>query len=248
MYMLITSTSNAQIVLLKKLLSDNKYRDREHLYCIEGERLVCEAIKFGKQIKDVYVKESVRDKFELPHNIDVTYISDRVFDFISQTVNGQGIIATIVKEDAEICAPKGNCLILDGVRDPGNLGTLLRTAAATGFDDVYLCNCVDVYSPKVIRSAMSAHFAIRVFSDSIERVFNFVQKRCRILCCDMGGNDPVEYKSQDNIALVLGNEANGLCEYSRKNCNGFVGLQMKNNIESLNVAVAGSVLMYILNS
>jgi len=243
--MVITSNSNPQIVLLKKLQSDGKFRKKYGAYCIEGERLVKEAVKFGKKLSSVYVKESVAEYFAAQYGVTPTVVSDAVFAHVSDTVHDQGILATVELPSGGVCAPLGNCLVLENVRDPGNMGTLLRTAAAVGISDVYTIDCVDAYSPKVLRSAMSAHFALNLHDGSKEEVFEAVSGNF-VVCADMGGDDVFDFTVKQPFALVLGNEGNGLTEFARSHCNATVSLPMKNNIESLNVSVAGSILMYLL--
>lgn len=244
--MVITSNTNNQITLLRKLQTDKKYRVAEGKYCIEGERLVKEAIKFGKQILAIYVAESVQDKFAFDANCPTVVVSDNVFASISQTVSTQGVVAVVALPTANLAAPKGKCLILENIQDPGNLGTLLRTAVATGYDDVYLCNSTDVYAPKVIRSAMSAHFALNLHFGSVQQVFDVVSPVCQLVCADMDGTNAFQFVASKPVALLLGNEGNGVSDFAKANCHNVVSLPMKNNLESLNVAVAGSVLMYLL--
>ncbi|MCM1195266.1 MAG: RNA methyltransferase, partial [Firmicutes bacterium] len=122
--------------------------------------------------------------------------------------------------------------------------TLLRTAVACGFSDVYAVNCVDIYSPKVLRSAMSAHFCLNLReSNSLAEVFDKLDE-LQIVACDMNGGSVFDFEFGNKIALVLGNEGNGLSDYTKANADAIVSLPMANSFESLNVAVAGSVIMY----
>ncbi len=239
--MVITSASNSKVLLVRKL-QDKKYRNRFKQYCIEGVRLYQEALRFGKKPLEVFVKQSLSDKL----NIDgATVVEDNVFDKMSDTVSSQGLIAVLPIEDNDTVA-SGNCLVLDSLQDPGNVGTLLRTACATGFDTVYLYRCVDVYSPKCVRSAMSAHFAINLVTLDDFDVLKQRISNCRVVCADMDGKDVSQFQYNEPIALVLGNEGNGIGDYFNEISDDVVSLSMKNNLESLNVAVAGSILMYIL--
>ncbi len=239
--MVITSASNSKVLLVRKL-QDKKYRNRFKQYCIEGVRLYQEALRFGKKPLEVFVKQSLSDKL----NIDgATVVEDNVFDKMSDTVSSQGLIAVLPIEDNDTVA-SGNCLVLDSLQDPGNVGTLLRTACATGFDTVYLYRCVDVYSPKCVRSAMSAHFAINLVTLDDFDVLKQRISNCRVVCADMDGKDVSQFQYNEPVALVLGNEGNGIGDYFNEISDDVVSLSMKNNLESLNVAVAGSILMYIL--
>ena len=183
--MVITSASNSKVLLVRKL-QDKKYRNRFKQYCIEGVRLYQEALRFGKKPLEVFVKQSLSDKL----NIDgATVVEDNIFDKMSDTVSSQGLIAVLPIEDNDTVA-SGNCLVLDSLQDPGNVGTLLRTACATGFDTVYLYRCVDVYSPKCVRSAMSAHFAINLVTLDDFDVLKQRISNCRVVCADMEGKEP----------------------------------------------------------
>ncbi len=238
--MVITSTDNAKVQEVAKL-ADKKYRKKSGCYVIEGERLVRDAILHGAQVQNVFVAESVAQKLCFDGAI---IVSDRVFAKMSATVNSQGVLAVAKIPFAELCAPKGDCLILDNLQDPGNIGTLIRSAVACGFTDIYAVNCADVYSPKVVRSAMSAHFCINLHqTDDIAKAFEAASKNV-IVACDMGGESVFNCNFNTDVCLVLGNEGNGLSDYSRMHANRTISLPMANNFESLNVAVAGSVIMY----
>ena len=238
--MVITSTDNAKVQEVAKL-ADKKYRRKCQSYVIEGERLVRDAIFHGAQVQSIFVAESVAGKFDFPNAV---IVSDKVFAKMSGTVNSQGVLAVAKIPQQELAEPKGNCLILDNLQDPGNIGTLIRSAVACGFTDIYAVNCADLYSPKVVRSAMSAHFCLDLHqTDDIAKVFDVASKNI-ILACDMGGRDIFHCNFDGNVALVLGNEGNGLSGYSRQNAHDTICLPMANNFESLNVAVAGSVIMY----
>ncbi len=237
--MVISSQDNARIAQVIKL-ADKKYRRLYGLYVIEGERLVRDALKYGAEITDIFVKESVAEKFCFENE---TLVSDRVFAKICDTVTSQGVLAVVKNRQKEIQKPLGNCLVLDGLQDPGNVGTLIRTAAACGFTDVYAANCVDVFSPKVLRAAMSAHFCVNIWQENIEKVFEQLED-VQIVSADMDGENIFQAEFADKIALVLGNEGNGLSDFSKTYSDKTVSLPMENNFESLNVAVCGSVIMY----
>lgn len=238
--MVITSIDNAKVSEVIKL-ADKKHRKALSRYVIEGARLVADAVKYGADIISVFAAESVADNYSYGNQITV---SDKVFAKMSDTVNSQGILA-VVNKPAFIGTPaRGNSLVFDGLQDPGNVGTLLRTAVACGFTDIYAVNSVDIYSPKVLRSAMSAHFCLNLHeSSNLAEVFDSLTET-EIIACDMNGQDAFSRSYDNKLALVLGNEGNGLSEYAKKHSDSVVSLPMANNFESLNVAVAGSVIMY----
>lgn len=238
--MVITSDTNAKVAELKKL-SDKKYRRKSGKYILEGARLINDAARFGADIVAVFVRESNSGQFDYPQQ---TVLSDRVFDKISDTVNSQGVLAICRKTQCAPCAPTGNCLVLDCVSDPGNVGTLLRTAAACGFTDVYAVGSADLYSPKVLRSAMSAHFRLALHEmENMAQALDLLGGT-PVFAADMHGTDVFCVEFPPKAALVVGNEGNGLSEYTRLHVNDAVALPMEGNFESLNAAVAGSVIMY----
>ncbi len=238
--MVITSTDNSKIIETAKL-SEKKYRNRLGKYVLEGVRLVSDALKHGAKAEDIFVAESVAHNFNF---VNQTVVSDRVFAKISDTVNSQGVLAVVSKPNVEMTSPNGNCMVLDGLQDPGNVGTLIRTAVACDFTDLYAVNSADLYSSKVIRSAMSAHFCIKLHeTDSIEKVFELLHGVSKI-AADMSGKNIFETTFPSRVALILGNEGNGISDFVRKHADKTVSLPMANGLESLNVAVAGSVIAY----
>lgn len=242
--MVITSQDNARIVEIAKL-SQKKYRRLARRYVIEGARLVADALKHGANVLAVYVSESRQEDFHFDNQV---IVADRVFAKIADTVTTQGVLAVVQMANSELTKPTGNCLVLDGLQDPGNVGTLIRTAAACGFTDVYAVNTVDLYSPKVLRSAMSAHFCVRLHEvENVERAFELLAG-VEIVCADMDGDNVFEAAFGAQTALVLGNEGNGLSDCAKANASRAVALPMEGGFESLNVAVAGSVVMYQIYS
>lgn len=224
---------------------DKKHRYRERKYLIEGEKLVREAIRFGQKIECIFCSEQspfAAEELGFP----VYTASDNVLKSLSDAVTPQGVTAVLTMPPTANAPPRGKCLVLDNIQDPGNLGAIIRTAAATGYADVYLANCADPYSPKVVRSAMSAHFAVNIYQGALEEIFVLVKQRCQIVCADMGGQNVFGVRVEPAHALVIGNEGNGLSVFSLRQADVTVSLPMKNNFESLNAAVSAGVLMYQL--
>ncbi len=237
---MITSANNIKIVEASKLL-DKKYRKKCGKYLIEGERLVNDAILHGAKVETVFVKDSVAPKSTISNAI---VVADSAFSKLTDTVNTQGIVAVVNISEPTLQVPNGNCLILDSLQDPGNVGTLIRTATACGFTDIFAVNCVDLYSPKVLRSAMSAHFCVNLHTcDDMTAVFSLLKGHCSIWACDMNGENIFDVPVLGNVAVVVGNEGNGIGQFIKDNTDKIVSLPMQ-KIESLNAAIAGSVVMY----
>ncbi len=238
--MVITSMDNAKVAMAHKLM-DKKYRLAYNRYLIEGDRLVHDAILHGAQVETIFVKQSVEHKFQFDGAL---IVADKVFDKLCDTVNNQGVLAVVNKPSDMSFLQQGNVLVLDHLQDPGNVGTILRTAVACGFTDVFAVNCVDIYSPKVFRSAMSAHFSINIHQENdINKVFENLLSY-QLIAADMNGDNLFGCKIDGKVAVILGNEGNGLSDIARQRASKIVSLPMENSIESLNVAVAGSVIMY----
>lgn len=258
--MVITSRQNSKVAFVAKL-AEKKYRKAFGKYVIEGERLVKDALLHGAQVTELYLNRTLCEKLGLndePCVADVCdtlnfasdveaqvfVTSDDVFAKMSDTVNSQGVIAVADLPENNHGAPKGNCLVLDGLQDPGNVGTLIRTAAACDFSDVFAVNSVDLYSPKVLRSAMSAHFCVKLQQfDDISVAWKYLSDT-EIVAADMNGQNVAFADFFRSVALVVGNEGNGISDFCRTNADKIVSLPMKNDFESLNAGVAGSVLMY----
>lgn len=242
--MVITSLDNAKVAQVVKL-ADKKYRKQTGLYVIEGARLVADAVRHGAIITQIFVRESTAENFDFYNAI---VVSDKVFAKMSDTVTSQGVVAVVQKQQNDLCAPSKDILILDGLQDPGNVGTLIRTAVACGFSDVFAVNSVDLYSPKVLRSAMSAHFCIKLHQcDDFASVLPLLSN-VQILCADMDGNNVFCQQFDKQVALVVGNEGNGVSQVARNSAHKVVSLPMENDFESLNASVAGSVIMYQIYS
>lgn len=237
---MITSLDNEKVRAVCKL-NDKKYRKLSGCYLIEGERLVFDAFKYNANIVEVFVSESYNGKSVA----DAIVVSNKVFAKISDTVHSQGILAVVkIEKDKAFCLKK-NCLILDGLQDAGNVGTLIRTAASCGFTDVFAINCVDVYSPKVLRAAMSSHFCVNIWQTENQQTYDLLKNDgFSVVVADMDGKNIFGTNFADKVALVVGNEGNGISKFWKDCADTIVALPMENNFESLNVSVAGSVAMY----
>lgn len=241
--MIITSRSNQ---LVKNILSlrEKKYRRERGEYVVEGLKPVREAVASGRAVRLIVVSESYRGELFLPDLVQI--VSDSVFEKLSEEVTPQGILAVLALEEEKLVPPAGNCLLLDGISDPGNLGTILRTANAAGFEDIYLIGCADAYSPKCVRASMSGIFFVRVRSGGAEEVLS-VLSDIPLLCADMDGEDVFSFEPPQRFCLVIGNEANGVSERVRSACSQTVKIPMRETCESLNAGVSAGILMYALS-
>jgi len=232
--MKITSVNNQLVKDITKL-HQKKYRDKEGLFLLEGYHLYEEAMKFGK-IKTIFTMD------ESIVGPNVIYVDEKVMEKLTETKNNQGIL--VVCEKVINSELTDRVLILEKIQDPGNLGTLLRSALAFGFKTVVLDQTVDLYNDKVIRSTQGNLFRLNLIEMSTLDFISFYPDY-HVVGTAMKGIELKEMKKAPKIALILGNEGNGVSEEILKKANEVVTI--KTEIESLNVAVAGGIMMHYIS-
>lgn len=243
--MVITSVDNQKIKTIRAL-KEKKYRDELGKYYIEGYRVVKDSLDYLSEPELIF-SESSFNKYadEFPGRPYIV-VADGVFAKLCNTENNQGVIcvANIKKATPDYSAEYA--LFLDRIRDPGNMGTIIRTALATGFIDVYCYDCVDCYNPKVVRSAMSAISRVNIFKSDASTLTQLKENGYTIISADMGGANAFKYeKKLKKVCLCIGNEANGLSDNVITASDEVLCLPMLSG-ESLNAGVSASVLMYLL--
>lgn len=239
----ITSTDNNRIKEICRL-RERKGRKALKKYITEGYRNVKDSLPYliGAEI---YVSQSTYEKYCAEFDV-YAICADNVFAKIADTENSQGVLCV-----SDIPADKfddgKDCVYLDGIADPGNLGTILRSCLATGFDNVVLAGGVDCYNPKVVRSAMSAVCKLNICSISEENSLEKLkEKGFVVICADMSGKNLFDCRFGDaKKCLIIGSEANGVSDMALREADVTVSLPM-GRIESLNAAVCASVMMYEL--
>ncbi len=250
----ITSVSNPRIKQLRSLLANRKDRKRERLFVIEGVRLVEEALRSGTPLVTMlYDPEHLQAMgrggalLEQVRQLPGAYVaSPEVIAAASDTVTPQGIVASCAWPHLEE-RTRGIRLVLDAVQDPGNVGTLLRSAEATGVAQV-LCvsGTADVFGPKVVRSAMGAHFRLPMRQDvQWDEIDEALLGADNIYVADAQAQMP--YYAADwrqPAALIVANEANGPSADAKGRATKFIAIPMAPAVESLNAAVAGSVILF----
>ena len=249
---MITSNQNSKIKLVRALLGRSKERREAGAFVAEGVRLVEEAVKVNWKFRFALYDETLSERGKLQveglklKGVDVEEVSASVMKSISETEAPQGILAVLEFTDLPLPQSPNFILIPDQIRDPGNLGTLLRSAAAAGVQAVLIPpDTTDVFAPKVLRSGMGAHFRLPIHSMTWEEIEQVVKlEGLQVLIADMDGRPCWEMDLRQPIALVIGSEAEGVSESARKLANGKIGIPMAGEVESLNAGVAGSVLMF----
>ncbi|WP_449355781.1 TrmH family RNA methyltransferase [Virgibacillus natechei] len=242
---MITSVKNNKIKAWRKL-HKRKERIDAGIFLIEGLHLVEEAWKSNWTIDEIIAM----DEIELPdwiREVPVEFVSDHVFQHISQTKTPQGI-AAIVKMNNPVKAGGNHVLLIDAVQDPGNLGTMIRTADASGFDGIVLGNeTVDLYNDKVIRATQGSLFHIPIFQANLKQeIMELKQDGFHIWATALSENAKAynEMTKHDKIALMVGNEGSGLQTELLQLADAIVTIPIYGKAESLNVSVAAGILMY----
>ena len=244
---IITSKANSVVKNAKKL-HQKKYR--KSAYLIEGWHLFEEAVQAGVTIEKVFALESYRDQLvAFPQTI---WVSEEILLDLADTQTPQGIVAVIQKE--EVGLPdlhQGKYLFLEDVQDPGNVGTMIRTADAAGFTGVIVSDkSADIYSLKTLRSMQGSHFHLPIYRMPLVSFVEEAKKsNLPILATTLSreSKDYRELSSLENFVLVMGNEGQGISSVMAESADQLVHIGMKGRAESLNVAVAAGVLMFFFS-
>ncbi len=266
---MITSASNGRVKWVVSLMEKARMRRKERKYVVEGIRMFMEAPP--ELIAEVYISETFRRKAGVKGSQEeaclmhleerekgmpadfVTEVSDDVFRKFADTVNPQGILAVMdmaeASPDKMLETEKPLLVLLENLQDPGNLGTILRTAEGAGVNGIVLSrDCVDLYNPKVIRSTMGAIYRVPfLYAEDLTATMKELQNRsipvyAAALDAKAGVYDSYDYK--EAAAFLIGNEGNGLTQEAIEAATHTCYIPMEGKVESLNASVAASILMY----
>lgn len=254
---IIKSKSNLHIKEVKKL-KDRKYRNEKHEFLIEGFRFLEEAIKSEFKTSMIFIRSSSIEKWEQykeNHKIidsetsEIYYVDDNIFKTISDTDNSQGIIAVVHDKKLNTKSQNGFYILVDKIQDPGNMGTIIRSAHASGALGVIITKgTVDVYNQKTLRSTMGSIFHVPIIhDDNLENIIILKKGGFKIIA-SMLETDLNFYNTEfgDKIILAVGNEGNGLSEEIKDIADIKVRIPMPGEAESLNASVAASIMMFEL--
>ena len=240
----ISSRKNPLLQQVKKLLTSRAERRKTGLFVGDGVKLLEEAVKYGAELQTVILSEGV--EAAVPEGVRIVRIPEDVMVSISPMEAPQGaMFLAKIPGQQEFC-PKKGMLILDGVQDPGNIGTILRTADAMDVSVVLLDGCADPWSWKVVRSTMGAAFRAPVFQASWEEVLG----KCREAGIPIGvtalSDRAVDIRSADlsEMALVIGSEGRGVRKEVLENADRELIIPMNPHCESLNAAIAAAIVMW----
>jgi TrmH family RNA methyltransferase len=249
---MITSNQNPKVKLIRALLGRSKERREAGAFVVEGVRLVEEVVKSDWVIQFVLYDETLSERGRSQveglrsKGVEVDEVSPSVMKSISETDAPQGVLAVVEFTNPPIPNKPNFILIPDQIRDPGNLGTLLRSAAATGVQAVLIPpETTDAFAPKVVRAGMGAHFRLPIHAMSWEEIRKVIKLAgLKVLIADMDGTSCWETDLCHPVALIIGSEADGASESARELADGSISIPMAREVESLNAGVAGSVLMF----
>ena len=241
---IITSKANSVVKNAKKL-HQKKYR--KSAYLIEGWHLFEEAVQAGVTIEKVFALESYRDQLAaFPQTI---WVSEEILLDLADSQTPQGIVAIVQKE--EVGLPdlhQGKFLFLEDVQDPGNVGTMIRTADAAGFTGVIVSDkSADIYSLKTLRSMQGSHFHLPIYRMSLASFVEEAKKTAMPILATTLSKESKDYRELsplENFVLVMGNEGQGISPIMVESADQLVHIGMKGRAESLNVAVAAGILMF----
>ncbi len=246
----ITSTSNETIKYFISL-NDKKTRMNAKRFIVEGYHLVDEASKTNLLEAIISTDEKELKKI---NNVKRYLVNDAIINKIATTKNPQNILGIVKMLDHNITnllpIIKGNktkLIMLDDVNDPGNLGTIIRTAAGLGYDGIIMSpNTVDLYNEKVIRSTQGVMFKIPIIKANLQEVIKLLKKE-KVFCIGTALTNAKDVKhitQKDKFAICLGNEAKGISKEVLDNMDENVKIAMNNDVESLNVSIAAGIIMY----
>jgi TrmH family RNA methyltransferase len=249
---MITSSQNPKLKLVRALQGRPKERREAGAFLAEGVRLVEEALAADWPFRFVLYSDGLSERGEKlieklkGTDLEVEDVAGDLLQSVSETETSQGILAVLELTDLPLPDFPNFILIPDQIRDPGNLGTLIRTAAAAGVQAVLLPpESTDAFAPKVVRAGMGAHFRLPIHSMEWEEIEQVCQSASlQVFLADMNGRSCWETDFRGPLALIVGGEAEGASEPARKLANTSVSIPMPGEAESLNASVAGSVLMF----
>lgn len=253
---MLTSTSNSQVKQLIQLQKKSKERTAQDLFIVEGIKMYQEVPR--DRLVQTYVSESFYQKhrrlFEECGDDSVTLLSDRVFESVSDTKTPQGVLCLVRQfhyELEELLGERPLIMVLENLQDPGNLGTILRTGEGAGVTGVLLGRgCVDIYNPKVIRSTMGSVYRVPFcYTDHLPDALDVLKRRgITLYAAHLKGTDAYDRRDYcQPSGFLIGNESRGLSDEIAALADVYIRIPMCGQVESLNAAVASSILMYEAN-
>lgn len=249
--MMIESKNNQQIRNLLKLKRQAKERKKQKVFLVEGIRMFQEVPK--ERVVKAYATKSFYERHEnLFDGVCYELVDDKIFKEISDTVTPQGVLAMIrqqewVLQDLLTLSENPCLLLLENIQDPGNLGTMIRTGEGAGITGVIMSrDTVDIYNPKVIRSTMGSIYRVPfLYADDLKQVLEELKShQIHSYAARLDGEDVYQSDFKEGCAFMIGNEGNGLSDDLSAMAERYIKIPMCGQVESLNAAIAATVLMY----
>ena len=257
--MQVISSKDNEIIKNIRKLKEKKYRDLENSYIIEGIKLIKEAIVEKAKIKQIVMCENYTDNEEIDKETlyeiakyNLIYVTEKVFNLITDVKTPQGIIAVIEKNNIkntinQIDYSQDIIIALDDLQDPGNLGTILRTVDSANLNQIILSkNSADPYNPKVVRSTMGAIFRINIIEvEDLQETLKEIQKnKFKLMVTALDAENSIYNVDYNKKVIVIGNEANGVSKEIQGMADEKVKIPMLGKTESLNASVASGIIIY----
>ncbi len=246
----ITSKSNPLCVHFRKLASSRSYREETGEFLCDSPKLLREAVQWGAPVKALMYTEGM----ELPFSVEgaafrAARVSEGVMRSVSPMETPQGVVFSCASTDCgppERLSPEGRCLVLDGVQDPGNVGTILRTADAFRTEVILLPGCADLYNPKTVRAGMGVHFRSAIYRCTLSELTALLREAGLPLYGAALREDTADVREVNlsRCAMAVGSEGRGLSAEVLSACDRTVRIPMNSRCESLNAASAASVLLW----
>lgn len=239
--MIISSKANP---IIKKIssLAEKKYRRQYGEFIVESVKAVGECVASDMEISAIVCTQKLADNYE-----NAIVVTDELFAHISTEKTPQGVLAVVKMPDASVKPPKSCCLLLDRLQDCGNVGTVIRTANAAGYTDVYLVNCADAFSPKAVRASMGGIFHVNVHEGDYGEVFAALDG-VPMISADLHGENIFDFNAPRKFCLCIGNEGGGVSNTVSEHADYTVKIPMRETCESLNAAVSAAIAMYVLKN
>ena len=241
--MIILSRQNPLVKGLASL-KEKKGRRRTGTFLVEGHKMVREAVTSGMDVVRLILREDYAGE---TYGLPAVRLGRDAFAAVCDEKTPQGIAAEVTIPLRSVQPPQGRCLLLDGLQDPANVGAIIRTAVAAGYEDVYLAGCADPFSPKSVRASMSGVFFARIMQGTQEEILSAIAGMS-VIAADMGGEDVFSYVAPEKFCLAVGSEGSGLSALVRGRADVTVRIPMDARTESLNAAVSAGILMYALRT
>ena len=250
---MITSTQNPKVKYIRALQSQGRFRREESAFIVEGIRLVEEALKADWDARLILYSDSLNERGRAlvaafsDRGAQVLQGSHQVMRAASDTQTPQGLLAVLPFQELQVSETMDFVFVPDAVRDPGNMGTMLRTAFAAGVEAIFIPpDTVDVYAPKVVRAGMGAHFHLPIRNLTWQEIANRLRSsQLKIYLADASaGRRYTQAEFHQPCAIIIGGEAEGAGEVARNLADEHLHIPMMGNAESLNAAVAAGVLLF----